>query len=345
MDSMRPFLKWAGGKTRLVDTIAGMLPPARTLLEPFAGSCAVSLGMCGRPGTGFERFVLADTNADLVSLYQTIKDKPADILEACKELFVPGNFTAGRFYALREEFNKIRMGEECKRLRDSLDDAERLRVAALFVYLNRNCYNGLCRYSRAGKFNVPHGGYKNPMMPENALEDFATGFVHQAGFVHGGFEEVMGDLLARARAGDAEALATAVYCDPPYSPLTPTASFDTYSMDGFSPEQHERLADLCRDLAAAGVSVLLSNHDVPAAAADGGTRKLYSDRGARLRAIDVRRSISGKAERRGKVRELLALFLPAGMPEPALLATLPTPEQADGEAAAAPAAEALDAAA
>lgn len=268
--SVRPFLKWPGGKYRLVDRICSALGPGRRLIEPFTGSGAVFLN------TAFERYVLADSNPDLIDLYtRLVEDGDASIV-ASRELFQPETNLAGRYYAFRDEFNRTRHSR---------------RRATLFLYLNRHCYNGLCRYNGSGEFNSPFGRYHRPYFPEREMRGFITRAQH-ARFLCAGFEETM----SLAQRGDV------VYCDPPYTPLSRTAHFTDYHTGGFGWQDQERLAELAQRLARRGIQVVISNHDTAA------MRTLYSTLGARIEGFKVQRTISCNARRRNRVDELLAIF-------------------------------------
>ena len=148
---MKPFLKWAGGKYRLVQLIKSTLPQGNRLIEPFVGSGAIFLN------TEYKEQLLADSNPDLISLFQLIQKEGQGFISYCQGLFVPENNTELAFYQLREEFN-------------STNDLR--RKAALFVYLNRHCFNGLCRYNSKGRFNVPYGRYTKPALPEKEMSYF-----------------------------------------------------------------------------------------------------------------------------------------------------------------------------
>ena len=136
---MRPFLKWAGGKYRLIERIKEKLPPGKRLLEPFAGSCALSLN------TDYDSYWLNDINADLINLYKTLQKDGPSFIAFCRAFFKDTNNTPEKFYELRQQFNT---------------EKDIYSKAALFLYLNRHGYNGLCRYNSSGEFNVPFGQYK-----------------------------------------------------------------------------------------------------------------------------------------------------------------------------------------
>jgi DNA adenine methylase len=253
-----------------VPRLRATLRPGRRLIEPFLGSGAVFLN------TDYDRYLLADGNADLVDLYRRLVDDGDALIEAARALFTPEMNHAGSFYALRGEFNATRHSR---------------RRAAVFLYLNRHCYNGLCRYNASGGFNAPFGRYVRPYFPEREMRGFMEK-AKRARFLHADFAETM----ARARRGDV------VYCDPPYTPLGGTAHFTDYRTGGFGWADQERLARLARELADRGVQVVISNHDTRA------TRVLYSALGAKLVCFEVRRSISCDTHRRNRVGELLAVF-------------------------------------
>jgi DNA adenine methylase len=145
---MKPFLKWAGGKYRLVDLIKKNLPEGNRLIEPFVGSGALFLN------TEYSANLLADSNPDLISLFKYLQKEGQGFISYCQGLFVAENNTELAFYQLREEFN-------------TTNDLR--RKAALFVYLNRHCFNGLCRCNSKGGFNVPYGRYTKPTLPEKEM--------------------------------------------------------------------------------------------------------------------------------------------------------------------------------
>lgn len=272
---MRPFLKWAGGKRRLVATIREHLlaGPAKRVVEPFVGSAAVSLALHEE----VDELVLNDSNEDLAHVYLHLKERPRVFIEKVREWFVPENNEADAYYANRDRFNAAPHGS--------------LERASLFIYLNRHGYNGLCRYNASGLFNVPFGRYEKPLCPDDQLE--AVSRVLARGQVtHGDFEPVL----------DACGEGDAVYCDPPYVPLSRTAHFANYDKDGFGFDDQQRLAAAARRAADRGAVVVISNHDTPA------TRELY--KGGRLSFMDVQRMISRDGDNREKASELLAVFGP-----------------------------------
>lgn len=266
----KPFLKWAGGKHKIAPIIAEHLPKnARRLVEPFAGSCAVALAL------DFEAYLLNDANADLIHLYQSLKNEKQAFVDYARSFFTSYNNTETRFYDLRNQFNH------------SANIVER---AALFIYLNRHGYNGLCRYNSAGVFNVPFGRYKFPAFPETALQ----GFIQKSSrmeFLCGSFEAVFEHIEPT----------DAIYCDPPYVPLNDTASFTTYAKAGFSWENQQQLLHCIEDAAKKCLGVVVSNHDTDQ------VRDLYRS-AQHMHALQVRRNIAAFSDSRKKVGELIACW-------------------------------------
>lgn len=271
--AVRPFLKWAGNKFRIIERVKKRLPTGKRLVEPFTGSGAVFLN------TNYDEYLLSDANRDLIELYTILRDEGETFIEEARRYFSGQYNDEESFYELREEFNVARKHET---------------RATLFLYLNRHGYNGLCRYNAKGRFNVPFGRYKRPYFPEKELRAFHLK-AQRAEFKLNSFEQTM----AQGRQGDV------IYCDPPYVPLTASANFTSYSAGGFSMAQQQLLTELARDNAARGVPVLISNHNTEL------TRRLYKGAGADCgRAFSVQRYISCNGQQRDKASELLALFHP-----------------------------------
>ncbi|AEF04746.1 DNA adenine methylase Dam [Alteromonas sp. 76-1] len=270
----RAFLKWAGGKYSLVEHIQARLPQANKLIEPFVGAGSVFLN------TQYKRYLLNDINPDLINLYNFLKVQPDAIIHDARSFFNGERNDEKMYYALREEFNATE------------DEYYR---AILFLYLNRHGYNGLCRYSLAGRFNVPFGRYKKPYFPEHEMFVFAEK-AQKATFTCLPFEKV----FTRARRGNV------IYCDPPYAPISKTAAFTSYAARSFGQDAQEKLAELAmRSAKKRGIPVLVSNHDLPL------TRSLY--KGADFSMLSVKRSISQNGATRKPVDEILAYFPPSAV--------------------------------
>lgn len=264
---MKPFLKWAGGKYKIIDRVREKLPNGARLIEPFVGSGAVFMN------TDYSEYLLADANPDLINVFQHVQSD-ADFINYAERFFCPENNQESVFYEFRQTFNAT----------DNL-----ALKAALFIYLNRHCFNGLCRYNAKGGFNVPFGRYTRPTFPKEELLAFRQKS-QNAIFQCATFEQTM----LQAKKGDV------VYCDPPYVPLSATSSFTSYTQDGFTQHDQKKLADLANHLMSQGVCVVISNHDTIF------TREVYA--AAQIEAFDVQRFISSKVDNRTKAAELLAVF-------------------------------------
>jgi DNA adenine methylase len=265
----KPFLKWAGGKSKLVPTLSEFLGKNGRLVEPFVGSGAVFMG------TEFKDYFLCDSNPDLIALFNNLKSSPEALIKHVSNIF-DGKFnTESAFYDLRTEFNEL--------------SSQDLRKSVLFVYLNKHAFNGLCRYNTTGFFNVPYGRYASPTAPIKELELFSLK-AKLAEFLCADFSTTF-DFL---REGDV------VYCDPPYVPLSSSSNFTAYSKGSFNSESQKHLAILAEKAKDKNIRVVISNHDTEF------TRLLYSK--SIIHEIKVHRSISSKSSSRGKVSELIAVF-------------------------------------
>jgi DNA adenine methylase len=265
---IKPFLKWAGGKSRLSGRINELLIGKGRLIEPFVGSGAIFMN------TDYDEYLLSDSNRDLINLYNHLKNEGNDFIDFTEYYFTQDNNVAEKYYELREIFNTT----EDTRLK-----------SALFIYLNRHCFNGLCRYNSKGGFNVPFGKYTKPSFPKDEMICFHKKSA-LATFEIADFRDVM----IKAKVGDM------VYCDPPYVPISLTSNFTSYATGGFDMKDQEDLSDLAKKLKNNGIPVLISNHSTD------WTKENYKT--ATISEFDVQRFISSDINNRGKARELLALF-------------------------------------
>jgi DNA adenine methylase len=266
---MKPFLKWAGGKHRLSEKITTVLPKGKRLIEPFVGSGAVFLN------ADYDRYLLADANADLIDLFNHVKHQVYAFIEQSEALFTDEHNQKLRFYELRNEFNQA---------------LPSLRKSAIFLYLNKHGFNGLCRYNKSGGFNVAFGQYKKPVFPRKELLSFAEKS-KTATFVHQDFQETFRHCVA----GDV------VYCDPPYAPLDDQNNFTSYTSGGFTHSQQLLLAQCAEQCQRNKIPTVLSNHDTAF------TRKTYAQ-ATNIVSFEVQRFIAAKASSRLKVSELLAIY-------------------------------------
>lgn len=265
----RPFLKWAGGKYRLLPRILKALPQGKKLIEPFVGSGVVFLN------TDYERYLLTDINPDLINLFNDLKRGKSEFIDYCSQYFTDKNNSEKKFYQLRDHFNQLEAGWE---------------RSALFLYFNRHGYNGLCRYNRSGGFNVPFGRYKKPYFPKAEMEHFFAK-AKKAEFRCQPFLKTM----SHSRKG------SVVYCDPPYLPWSLTANFTSYAKQDFSLDEQRMLAIEAATLANRGVPVVVANHDTQFA------RMIY-DKASKIESFPVRRFISCDGKGRKNAQELMAIY-------------------------------------
>jgi DNA adenine methylase len=237
-----------------------------TYYEPFLGGGAVYFALAARGA--FKRAVICDRNHGLIDAYLGVRD---DVEKVITHL--------SRMRHDSETYYRIRTRDPAK-----LTIVQR---SARIIYLNRTCYNGLYRVNRAGRFNVPFGKYKNPRIVDRENLRAVSQTLQRARISSGDFET----LVEKAEPGDV------VYFDPPYYPVSNTASFTAYDSLPFGSEEQERLARVMRQLKKRGVYALLSNSDVPL------TRRLY--RNFSCDTVQVHRRINSRADRRGPISELL----------------------------------------
>jgi len=263
----KSFLKWAGGKSKSISFIEESLPfNIKRFTEPFAGSAVVSLNIAA------DEYILADYNEDLINVFTFLKQEKSSFIEYCRTFFRTAN-KEEIYYKNRDRFNSISINIE---------------RAALFIYLNRHSFNGLCRYNSSGKFNVPFGRYKTIYFPEREMEVFIKKS-DRFQFKCCGFEET----FKMCEDGDV------YYADPPYIPLNDTAYFTSYTDEVFSFEKQNALVSLAED---SNCLVLISNHWVP-----GVTEELYKN-GNTDRRKYINRSIGAAGDSRKKVEEVLVIY-------------------------------------
>jgi DNA adenine methylase len=269
---VKPIVKWAGGKSRLLDELKKRVPTdVRTYVEPFAGGAALFFALAGDVAAHartMKRAILADRNDELIACYRAIKADPRGVIQAL-----------GAYRHDKDLFYEVRAKDTAP-----MSDVER---GARLIFLNHTCYNGLWRVNASGKFNVPFGNYKNPrILDEEGILAASAAFAH--------VDFVASDFTDATRAlghGDF------VYFDPPYTPVSTTADFTSYAAGGFGPQDQQRLLAEMSRLRDAGVLVMLSNADTP------DTRALYAD--FNVASVSAPRSINRDGKKRGMAAELL----------------------------------------
>jgi DNA adenine methylase len=273
----RPFLRWAGGKQKLLKDLIPLLPTVASsdrLIEPFVGAGSVFLG------TAYDSYLLNDANPDLIAVWNALKCRPAEFIATASSYFVEENRTEQAYMALRQRFNR---------------SADRYERATLFPYLNRFNFNGLYRVNSKDEFNVPYG--KPRSLPTFDVERYeaAAAKLFRATLLNGGFAGA----LEEAGPGDV------VYCDPPYLPAEGAQSFVDYTKAGFSLADQENLEYLARAATYRGATVLISNRDTPQA------RHLYKE--WVIHEVSVPYSVGAQASSRGQTKELVAVLQPSAL--------------------------------
>lgn len=287
----KPFLKWAGGKTQLINDIEKSLPKELvkskfTYIEPFVGSGAVLFWVLNN-FPKLEKAVINDINEDLINTYKIIASRPKELISILE--------------ILQNEFHALEGNEDNKKLyyyqkRDLYNtrQQEKSVQAALFVFLNRTCFNGLYRVNRSNLYNVPMGGYKKPMICDAKNILTVSNSLQKVEILCGDYEET----LSFAEKN------TLFYFDPPYKPLNETSSFNSYAKDEFNDDEQIRLRDFCTKLDILDYDWILSNSDVKS---NNANNNFFDDLYANfsISRVDAKRSINANAEKRGKLKELL----------------------------------------
>ena len=263
--SIAPFVKWAGGKRQLLVQIRERMPEKyNKYYEPFVGGGAVVFELLPK------KAVINDINRALVNAYKQICDNPKVFIDAVNQLDSE-MWEDGKeyYYSLREHYNDKLMREEF--------DVE---LAALFVFINKHCFNGLYRVNGKGLFNVPYNNSRKKSIDEGSIWAISE-YLKNVTIMEGDFQSACED----AKAGDF------VFIDSPYAPLNPT-SFESYTKEGFDIESHKRLAELYDELTARGCYCMLTNHNTEL------INELYGNKGYRIDVVSVKRLINADASKR-----------------------------------------------
>lgn len=262
---MSPVLKWAGGKKQLLEQIAGNMPASYNHYhEPFIGGAAVLFGIS--PTRAF----VNDINEQLINLYTQLKTSADSVIEKVNEMDARP-CDKELYYAIREMYNK--------KIAERAFDAE---CAALMIWINKHCFNGLYRVNSRGLFNVPYNNKVNGRSIDEDNIRAISEYLRSA--------DITITCLDFERACDRVAEGDFVYFDSPYVPESITASFTDYTMDGFTLADHQRLAALFIRLDSIGAKIMLSNNDVPL------VRQLYD--GFNIKSLSVKRMINRNGDKR-----------------------------------------------
>ena len=296
----KPFLKWAGGKTQLLNSITCRLPQElergkiTRYVEPFIGSGAVFFHIVKHYSV--PELIILDGNEELILAYRTLKARCDAVVKTLRGIQteyyqLPPEDQRAFYYKLRRNFNESRDGVDFETDKPGLAAVKR---TAQLIFLNRTCYNGLFRVNSKGAFNVPHGSYKNPVICDEDNLNAVSEVLQRATILLGDFETCRELVHSR----------TFVYFDPPYRPLNKTSSFTSYAVKPFDDAEQVRLAKLYRSLHQTGAKLMLSNSDPHNEnPEDGFFDTLYAS--FNIHRVQASRMINSKPEGRGPITELL----------------------------------------
>ena len=285
----KPFVKWAGGKTQLLLEIRTKYP--QTVIkycEPFVGGGAVLFDVLQTFHPN--EVLINDMNAELINIYQQIKSNCSLLIEQLSELqqnYKSQSLEKNKilFYKKRLRYNELKINR---------NDAENLEKAALFIFLNKTCFNGLCRVNKRGEFNVPFNNAKNPLICDAENLRACSELLQNVQMKTGDYSDCK-DFI------DSE---TFVYLDPPYRPLTQTSAFTSYTKNQFSDKEQIELGNFIKEISEIGAKVLASNSDPKNAnKEDNFFDELYSN--FEIKRISASRMINSNAKKRGAISELL----------------------------------------
>lgn len=289
--SLKPFLKWVGGKGQLVDEIEKVLPSNDEKIltkyaEPMVGGGALFFSILSK--YNFEKLYISDINAELINAYQVVKNDVENLIEKLNEMqmiFLPMDDNGRKYfyYTIREKFNSTVLSAETA-----------TEKAAQFIFLNKTCFNGLYRVNRKGQFNVPMGAYKNPTI----CDDENLRNIHEA---LQNVTIVCGDYSLSKKFIDKD---TFVYLDPPYRPISETSAFTAYNSDVFDDNEQIRLSQFINEIDSLGAKIVLSNSDPKNVnEEDNFFDDLYKN--YTINRVEASRAINSKGNKRGKINELL----------------------------------------
>lgn len=275
----RPFVKWVGGKRQLLQQFHrfGLFPSKfddkrNCYFEPFVGGGAVFFDLQPKNAT------ISDLNVELITTYKVIRDDVESLIKSLLKHVYDKDY----FLKIRA-MNPIEMSE--------------LDIASRFIYLNRTCFNGMYRVNSKGKFNVPFGRYKNPVICDEDNLRAVSRALKDVKILNVDYKSA----VSEAKAGDF------VYFDPPYYPISPTSSFTSYTKEGFAEKEQIELRDTFAELSNRGCYVMLSNSDAVF------IRNIYGElKNVTITTVSAGRAINSKATARGKITELVITNYPVG---------------------------------
>ena len=291
MTKAKPFIKWVGGKSQLIEQLEALLPADFdkkedvTYIEPFVGGGAMLFHML-QTHKNIKHAVINDINPDLITCYKIVRDRPDDLIRSLtciqEDYYSVKNEEAKKAYYLRmrERFNG--------------KPSDPIENTTLFFFLNRTCFNGLYRVNKAGKFNVPCGRYERPLICDADTIHADSRLLQRVTILMGDFEQTYGHISGN----------TFFYFDPPYRPLNDTSSFNDYAKEAFNDAAQIRLKHFCDRLQHAKIPFMLSNSDC---LGKNGTDRFFDDLYANydINRVWASRSVNANGAKRGKLTEIL----------------------------------------
>ncbi len=295
----KPFLKWAGGKTQLLNVLATKLPESilshlyiERYVEPFVGSGAMFFFL--KRHFQVNKSYLIDSNPELILAFRVVQKDPEALIQALQGLektyfSLPEEKRSEFFYHIRSQYNAQRYHLDYHQYNENW-----ITRASWLIFLNKTCYNGLFRLNRKGEFNVPFGRYKKPAICDEETLQESSRALQDAEIICGDFS-LSASYIKKG---------TLVYFDPPYRPLNPTSNFTSYSREGFSEADQKRLAQFFREMDKQGAYLIQSNSDPKNEdPEDNFFDDLY--KGFVIERVPAKRFINCDATRRGEVNELI----------------------------------------
>lgn len=289
---VKPFLKWAGGKGQLLKEIEKYYPfesgKITKYAEPFVGGGAVLFDILSK--YDLKEVYISDINAELINTYKIIRDNVNELVALLKRYqaeFIPLNTDKRRTYynKKRERFNNLKVND---------DADENIEKAALMIFLNKTCFNGLYRVNKKGLFNVPMGSYRNPLICDGNNLRAVSEKLQRVTIVCRDYRE-SADFIDEN---------TFVYFDPPYRPITDTASFTAYTENLFNDDAQIELAQFVNDMDKKGAKIVISNSDPKNSNTDDDFfDNIYSAH--KIKRVEATRMINCNSEARGKIKELI----------------------------------------
>ena len=282
----KPFVKWVGGKSQLIDQLEALLPADFdtwenvTYIEPFVGGGAMLFYML-QTHSNIKSAIINDINPDLTTCYKVVREFPNELVDSLKEIqkeyySLQSEETRKQFYMLmRDEFNTKQLNP--------------IRNTTLFFFLNRTCFNGLYRVNKAGLFNVPFGRYETPTICDANTIYADSELLKNVKILTGDYQQTLSHAKGK----------TLFYFDPPYRPLNNTSSFNDYTKEAFNDLAQKRLKEFCDKVEAAGYKFMLSNSDCKDMFFDDLYLQYTIDR------VWAARSVNANPNKRGKLQEIL----------------------------------------